>query len=108
MPNNIQDGNGRSWNEESMTNQQMSGAQIAGKNVIGSLLTGDLFGTGPTIRKMATQGELLTQESTRGLVAAEKIAQLAADTGLTAEQICKGVLVLLLTPIQNYCSLVSC
>ena len=87
MPNNIQDGNGRSWNEESMTNQQMSGAQIAGKNVIGSLLTGDLFGTGPTIRKMATQGELLTQESTRGLVAAEKIAQLAADTGLTAEQI---------------------
>lgn len=87
MPNNIQDGNGRSWNEESMTNQQMSGAQIAGKNIISNILTGNLFGTSPTINKYAQQADLLTQESTRGMVAAEKIAQLAADTGLSAEQI---------------------
>ena len=50
MPNNIEDGNGRSWGEESMTNQQMSGAQNLGKNVIGSFLTGDLFGRTATIR----------------------------------------------------------
>ena len=87
MPNNMMDENGRSWNEESMTNKQMGSAQIAGKNVIGSLLTGDLFGTGPTIRNTALNAEMLTQESTRGLISAEKIAQLAADSGLTAEQI---------------------
>ena len=87
MPNNMMDENGRSWSEESMTNKQMGSAQIAGKNVVGSLLTGDLFGTGPTIRNTALNAEMLTQESTRGLISAEKIAQLAADSGLTAEQI---------------------
>ena len=51
MPNNIQDGNGRSWNEESMTNQQMSGAQIAGKNIISYILSVILFGTSPNINK---------------------------------------------------------
>ena len=85
MPNNIQDGNGRSWNEESMTTQQMAGAQMASKNLVGSILTGDLFGTGPTIRKYALQGDMLLNQT--GVVAAEKIAQLAADTGLSAEQI---------------------
>lgn len=87
MPNNMTDENGRSWNDESMTNKQMGGAQIASKNVIGSILTGDLFGTGPSIRNTALNADMLTQESTRGLIAAEKIEQLATVSGLSAESI---------------------
>ena len=87
MPNNMMDENGRNWNDESMSAKQMGGVQQASKNVITSTLTGDYGGAGPLMRNLAMNADLLTQSSTQGAIAAEKISQLAANTGLSADEI---------------------
>ena len=87
MPNNMMDENGRNWNDESMSAKQMGGVQQASKNVITSTLTGDFGGAGPLMRNLAMNADLLSQSSTQGAIAAEKISQLAANTGLSADEI---------------------
>ena len=87
MPNNMMDENGRNWNDESMSAKQMGGVQQASKNVITSLITGDFGGAGPLARNIAQTADLLSQSSTQGVLAAEKISQLAANTGLSADEI---------------------
>ena len=89
MPNNMTDGNPRNWGEQSMDAGQMGAAQNVSKNVITSFF-GDFGGFGRTMTKLSMQGEMLTQESTRGMSMANKIAQLASESGfgdVSSEQI---------------------
>ena len=60
---------------------------MASKNVIASTLTNDFGGVGPLARNLAINADLLTQTGTQGGIAAEKISQLAANTGLSADEI---------------------
>ena len=87
MPNNMMDENGRNWNDESMSTKQLGAVQMASKNVIASTLTNDFGGVGPLARNLAINADLLTQTGTQGGIAAEKISQLAANTGLSADEI---------------------
>ena len=89
MPNNMTDGNPRNWGEQSMDAGQMGAAQNVSKNVITSFF-GDFGGFGRTMTKLSMQGEMLTQESTRGMSMANKIAQLASESGfgdVSSEQV---------------------
>ena len=89
MPNNMTDGNPRNWGEQSMDAGQMGAAQNVSKNVITSFF-GDFGGFGRTMTKLSMQGEMLTQESTRGMTLSNKIAQLASESGfgdVSSEQI---------------------
>ena len=89
MPNNMTDGNPRNWGEQSMDAGQMGAAQNVSKNVITSFF-GDFGGFGRTMTKLSMQGEMLTQESTRGMPLSNKIAQLASESGfgdVSSEQI---------------------
>ena len=89
MPNNMTDGNPRNWGEQSMDAGQMGAAQNVSKNVISSFF-GDFGGYGRTMTKLSMQAEMLTQESTRGMSLANKIAQLASESGfgdVSSEQI---------------------
>ena len=89
MPNNMTDGNPRNWGEDTMDAGQMGAVQIKSKNALLSFF-GDFGGYGATMSKMSMQTEMLTQESTRGMVFANKIAQLASDVGfgdVSSEQI---------------------
>tara|TARA_B100000161_G_scaffold176394_1_gene126764 strand:- start:1201 stop:2853 length:1653 start_codon:yes stop_codon:yes gene_type:complete len=90
MPNNMTDGNPRNWGEQSMDAGQMGAIQSSSKNVLTSFFTNDFGGYGATARKLSMQGEMLTQESTRGLSIANKIAQLASESGfgdVSSEQV---------------------
>ena len=90
MPNNMTDGNPRNWGEQSMDAGQMGAAQNVSKNVITSFFTNDFGGYGRTATKLSMQGEMLTQESTRGMSMANKIAQLASESGfgdVSSEQV---------------------
>tara|TARA_B100000886_G_scaffold338130_1_gene300311 strand:- start:524 stop:2179 length:1656 start_codon:yes stop_codon:yes gene_type:complete len=90
MPNNMTDGNPRNWGEQSMDAGQMGAIQSSSKNALTSFFTNDFFGYGPTARKLSMQGEMLTQESTRGMSIANKIAQLASESGfgdVSSEQV---------------------
>ena len=89
MPNNMTDGNPRNWGEQSMDAGQMGAIQNVSKNVITSFF-GDFGGFGRTMTKLSMQGEMLTQESTRGMSMANKIAQLASESGfgdVSSEQV---------------------
>ena len=89
MPNNMTDGNPRNWGEQSMDAGQMGAVQNVSKNVITSFF-GDFGGFGRTMTKLSMQGEMLTQESTRGMSLSNKIAQLASESGfgdVSSEQI---------------------
>ena len=89
MPNNMTDGNPRNWGEQSMDAGQMGAAQNVSKNVITSFF-GDFGGFGRTMTKLSMQGEMLTQESTRGMTLSNKIAQLASESGfgdVSSEQV---------------------
>jgi hypothetical protein len=69
---------------------QMGAIQSSSKNVLTSFFTNDFGGYGATARKLSMQGEMLTQESTRGLSIANKIAQLASESGfgdVSSEQV---------------------
>ena len=90
MPNNMTDGNPRNWGEQSMDAGQMGAIQNVSKNVLTSFFTNDFGGYGRTATKLSMQGEMLTQESTRGMSMANKIAQLASESGfgdVSSEQI---------------------
>ena len=89
MPNNMTDGNPRNWGEQSMDAGQMGAVQNVSKNVITSFF-GDFGGFGRTMTKLSMQGEMLTQESTRGMSLSNKIAQLASESGfgdVSSEQV---------------------
>ena len=90
MPNNMTDGNPRNWGEQSMDAGQMGAIQNVSKNVLTSFFTNDFGGYGRTATKLSMQGEMLTQESTRGMSMANKIAQLASESGfgdVSSEQV---------------------
>ena len=90
MPNNMTDGNPRNWGEQSMDAGQMGAIQNVSKNVLTSFFTNDFGGYGRTATKLSMQGEMLTQESTRGMSMANKISQLASESGfgdVSAEQV---------------------
>ncbi len=90
MPNNMTDGNPRNWGEQSMDAGQMGAIQNVSKNVLTSFFTNDFGGFGRTATKLSMQGEMLTQESTRGMSMANKIAQLASESGfgdVSSEQV---------------------
>ena len=90
MPNNMSDGNPRNWGEQSMDAGQMGAIQNVSKNVLTSFFTNDFGGYGRTATKLSMQGEMLTQESTRGMSMANKISQLASESGfgdVSAEQV---------------------
>ena len=90
MPNNMTDGNPRNWGEQSMDAGQMGAIQNVSKNVLTSFFTIDFGGYGRTATKLSMQGEMLTQESTRGMSMANKIAQLASESGfgdVSSEQV---------------------
>ena len=90
MPNNMTDGNPRNWGEQSMDAGQMGAIQNSSKNVLTSFFTNDFGGYGRTATKLSMQTEMLTQESTRGMSIANKIAQLASESGfgdVSSEQI---------------------
>ena len=90
MPNNMTDGNPRNWGEQSMDAGQMGAIQNVSKNVLTSFFTNDFGGYGRTATKLSMQGEMLTQESTRGMCMANKIAQLASESGfgdVSSEQV---------------------
>ena len=90
MPNNMTDGNPRNWGEQSMDAGQMGAIQNVSKNVLTSFFTNDFGGFGRTATKLSMQGEMLTQESTRGMSMANKISQLASESGfgdVSAEQV---------------------
>ena len=90
MPNNMTDGNPRNWGEQSMDAGQMGAIQNVSKNVLTSFFTNDFGGYGRTATKLSMQTEMLTQESTRGMSIANKIAQLASESGfgdVSSEQI---------------------
>ena len=90
MPNNMTDGNPRNWGEQSMDAGQMGAVQNVSKNVLTSFFTNDFGGYGRTATKLSMQGEMLTQESTRGMSMANKIAQLASESGfgdVSSEQV---------------------
>ena len=90
MPNNMSDGNPRNWGEQSMDAGQMGAVQNVSKNVLTSFFTNDFGGFGRTATKLSMQGEMLTQESTRGMSMANKISQLASESGfgdVSAEQV---------------------
>ena len=90
MPNNMSDGNPRNWGEQSMDAGQMGAVQNVSKNVLTSFFTNDFGGYGRTATKLSMQGEMLTQESTRGMSMANKIAQLASESGfgdVSSEQV---------------------
>ena len=90
MPNNMTDGNPRNWGEQSMDAGQMGAIQNVSKNVLTSFFTNDFGGYGRTATKLSMQGEILTQESTRGMSMANKIAQLASESGfgdVSSEQV---------------------
>ena len=90
MPNNMSDGNPRNWGEQSMDAGQMGAVQNVSKNVLTSFFTNDFGGYGRTATKLSMQGEMLTQESTRGMSMANKISQLASESGfgdVSAEQV---------------------
>ena len=84
------DGNPRNWGEQSMDAGQMGAIQNVSKNVLTSFFTNDFGGYGRTATKLSMQGEMLTQESTRGMSMANKIAQLASESGfgdVSSEQV---------------------
>ncbi|MBV22936.1 MAG: hypothetical protein CMA53_02410 [Euryarchaeota archaeon] len=90
MPNNMTDGNPRNWGEQSMDAGQMGAIQNSSKNVLTSFFTNDFGGYGRTATKLSMQADMLTQESTRGMSIANKIAQLASESGfgdVSSEQI---------------------
>ena len=90
MPKNMTDGNPRNWGEQSMDAGQMGAIQNVSKNVLTSFFTNDFGGYGRTATKLSMQGEMLTQESTRGMSMANKIAQLASESGfgdVSSEQV---------------------